>query len=230
MTIKKSLSIILLAGGQGSRLASLEPKQFLKLNGKPIARYSLDVFLELLIPVEEIVIVCADDYQSIFNNSLKQLRFATPGKERQFSVMNGFKALTKTVDFVMIHDAARPFIEQKEILLLFEEGCKIGAAALATPVTSTIKQVDATGLVSSTLQREFLWKMQTPQLLKYSLLKEGLEKATKEHLSVTDDVSLAELLHHPVKLIKGNPLNFKITTQKDLILANSIINTNSIVT
>ena len=222
MTLKKTLSIILLAGGKGSRLASSIPKQFLTLGNKPIARYSLDIFLELPIPIEEIVVVCEEQYQPLFDNSLKELQFATPGEQRQFSVLNGFKALTKPTDFVMIHDIARPFITQKDILVLFEEGSPVGAATLATPVTSTIKQACLNHFVSSTLPRESLWEIQTPQLLKYSLLKEGLEKLIKENLLVTDDVALAELLNHPVKLVKGDPLNFKITTTKDLLLAKAM--------
>jgi 2-C-methyl-D-erythritol 4-phosphate cytidylyltransferase len=228
MIVKKSLSIILLAGGIGSRLGSKEPKQFLQLGTKPIARHSLDTFLESSLIIQEIIVVCEELYQSFFYSPLKDLRFAKPGKERQLSVLNGFQALSTPVDFVMIHDTARPFITQKEILLLFEEGSKVGAATLATPVTSTIKKTDSNNFVTSTLPRDSLWEIQTPQLLSYHLLKEGLEKATKDDLIMTDDVSLAELLNHPVKLVKGNPLNFKITTQKDLILAHSLISANTV--
>lgn len=226
MELKKSLSIILLAGGKGSRLASLEPKQFLKLEGKAIARHCLDSFLNLPLPIQDIVVVCEPQYQPIFDNPLKKILFASPGIERQFSVLHGFEALRAPVDYIMIHDTARPFIQEKDILLLFEEGASTGAAALGTPVTSTIKQATNDNYVTSTLPRTNLWEMQTPQLLNYMLLKKGLEKIVREHLTVTDDVSLAELLNHPVKIIKGNSLNFKITTEKDLLLANTVINSS----
>jgi 2-C-methyl-D-erythritol 4-phosphate cytidylyltransferase len=225
---KKSLSLILLAGGQGSRLGSKEPKQFLSLAGKPMAFHSLESFINSSLPLKDIVIVCKAVYQDLFKNSFKEpLLFASPGQERYLSVYQGFQALKAPVDYVMIHDSARPFISQKDLLVLFEEGEKTGAAALATPATSTIKQASKDHLVTSTLPRDLLWEMQTPQMLSYTLLKQGLDKAIEQQLCVTDDVSFAEMLQHPVKLVEGNPLNFKITTHKDFMIASYLINTFS---
>lgn len=98
-------------------------------------------------------------------------------------------------------------------------GKHTGAAALAVPVNMTIKQANKDLTVKRTLDRASLWDIQTPQVLSYSLLQKGYAKAIKENTHVTDDVSLAEICSHTVRLVKGSDENIKITTPKDLKLA-----------
>ena len=221
---KKNLSIILLAGGQGTRMGNSTPKQFLPLNGKPLALYSFDFFTQIDLPIQEIVVVCEPKYQLLFTHPFYKIVFAKPGTTRQYSVMHGFEALSQNTDFIMIHDSARPFLQEEDVKNLFEEALKIGAATLAYPISTTIKQTNTENIVTCTLDRNFLWEIQTPQCLKSSLLKSGFKKILEENLLVTDDVSLAELQNHPVKILKSNPQNFKITTPLDFKLAEVIIN------
>src|SRR3990172_7494754 len=105
------LSVILLAGGTGTRMGGVLPKQFLPLNGKPIARHSFDTFASLD-EVVEIVVVCEERYRSHFHSEKKSydLRFAEPGERRQDSVYNGFRTTSADADLICIHDSARPFV------------------------------------------------------------------------------------------------------------------------
>ena len=208
------LSIILLAGGKGTRMGSPIPKVFLPLNGKPIALHSFELFQSLPY-THEIIVVCPQDYHHLFpQNTL----FACPGKERQDSVKNGFEKTS--FDTILIHDAARPFITKEAIDKLLDEGLSTGAATLGTPLKYTIKEVSLDRIVKKTLDRSLLYAMQTPQLLKRDILQKGLDAARAQNLTLTDDVALAELIEHPVKIVPGPSRNIKITTPEDLQLAD----------
>ena len=206
------ITVILLAGGKGTRMGTPIPKQFLLLNEKPIALHSYDL-LKSLENLQELIVVCDPAYRHHFP---KDTPFAKPGIERQDSVYEGFQKITKPTDIVLLHDSARPHIKKQDLDKLIREGAPIGAATLASPVVCTIKSANPDHLVKETLPRSELYEIQTPQLLTYKLLKEGLEKARSADHFVTDDVSLAEYLDHPVKLVMGCSANIKITTPNDL--------------
>ena len=206
----KTVSLILLAGGRGTRVESSTPKTFIPLNGKPIILHSFDLFSSME-EIEEIVVVCPKAYRHLFPaNTL----FASPGKERQDSVQNGF--LKTTGQTLLIHDGARPLVSQRDVLKLLEEGSSVGAATLGAPTKNTTKQVTSTHHVEKTLNRTLLFDIYTPQLLRREVYKKGFEAAGK---TFTDDVSLAENIGHPVKIVLGSSNNLKITTPIDLKLA-----------
>ncbi len=198
-----------------------EPKQYLPFDGKPIILHALEALLSFP-SWNEIIIVCEKQYEPIFSSYATQVRlhFARPGKERQDSVFSGFKALSEKTSLVCIHDGARPLLQPKDLRAVLEAGEKVGAATLAIPVKSTIKEAKKDLTVDRTLNRAALWEIQTPQVLRYDLLQKGMELVLKKHLSVTDDVSLAELLGHPVQLVEGSCSNLKITNSEDLALAH----------
>ncbi|MCB1119281.1 MAG: 2-C-methyl-D-erythritol 4-phosphate cytidylyltransferase [Chlamydiia bacterium] len=207
------VAVILLAGGQGVRMGEAMPKQFLPLGEKPIARYSFDLFSTLSF-VSEIIVVTPADFQDLFPSS-----HAEPGKTRQESLRNGFDALTSAAEWVLVHDSARPFISKEMVEKVCEGAFEVGAAALATPVQLTIKEVNANHLVRKTLDRSTLVAMQTPQVMRRDWLQEGLEN----DIAVTDDVALVEALGYPVKIVPGSEWNCKITTPTDLFFAQTLV-------
>ncbi|MGZ3632746.1 MAG: 2-C-methyl-D-erythritol 4-phosphate cytidylyltransferase [Parachlamydiaceae bacterium] len=224
------ISVILLAGGTGNRLPSPVPKQFLSLNGKPIIQYSLDVFATTP-QVTEIVIVCAPEYRAHFSTSKLnpkiKLSFALPGLRRQDSVYNGLNALEIPPSLVCVHDTARPLITPSLVQDIANAAEIHGAATAAVPVKSTIKESNRLNQVTQTLDRSLLWEIQTPQIIRYPLLKQGFDYATKHNITVTDDASLAELIGAPVQLVTGAYQNIKITTPEDLLIAEAYMTRNT---
>ena len=207
-------ALILLCGGKGQRMGSTTPKQYLLLKNKPIALYSYEFFVALKI-FKQIIVVCEKDYQHLFPKA----SFASPGNTRQDSVYNGYKLVEEDTDIVCIHDGARSFLEKSLIDNLMIEAKNTGAATLGIPATNTIKLCNE-NIVEKTLDRKKLFEIQTPQALKLSILKQGFDKARENKLTVTDDVSLAELIGQKVKIVEGSKKNIKITTPFDLTLAN----------
>lgn len=216
------VSVILLAGGNGTRMKSDIPKQYLPLVDKPIVLHSLDLFLEMP-EVKEIIIVCNPNFEPLFNNlhHLK-IKFALPGERRQDSVYNGFQLTHNDCDLVCIHDASRPLITQALVRRVIAVGDQYGAATVGMPIKFTVKEVDGDNLVKHTPDRNRIWEIQTPQVIRPALLKKGFEIANQKDLTVTDDVSLVELTGHPVKVVEGSHLNIKITTAEDLKIAESL--------
>lgn len=214
-------SVVLAAGGIGSRMKSEIPKQYLEIKNKPLALYSFEIFANMP-EVETMVVVCEPEYQSLFTSDQKQVQFATPGKRRQDSVFNGIQKIHGD-PIVCVHDAARPLIDPLLIRKTAEEAAKWGAAVLGVPVKGTVKVCNQDHLIISTPDRSKLWEMQTPQMIRLKLLQEGYAFAEAHHLTVTDDVSLIELLGKPVKVVEGSYLNMKVTTPEDLIIAERLM-------
>jgi 2-C-methyl-D-erythritol 4-phosphate cytidylyltransferase len=175
--------------------------------------------------VIEIIVVCAPEYRHFFSG--KPVRFAPPGDLRQDSVYNGLQIADPSSDWICTHDAARPFITTALVKTLFEEGKKVEAASLAIPVKNTLKEINSVQEVARTLDRSCIWEIQTPQILTKSVMHAGFKYAHTHALTVTDDVSLAELIGQSVKLIDGSYQNIKITTPEDLSFAEWLIQTNT---
>lgn len=217
-------SLILLAGGHGQRLGSPTPKQYISIENKLVIEYALAPFLHSDY-IESIVIVCEEKYQPLFSKYLPehQIAFALPGKRRQESLENGLYQLKGDNPLVIVHDAARPFIDSKYIEPLLTATVKHGAAILAVPATSTLKEVDEDQMVLKTLNRSKIWEVQTPQASYKKTFLEGIAKVKCEKIEATDDASLVELIDKPVKVVLGDRLNFKITTIADLRLMQCLL-------
>lgn len=219
----KAISVILLAGGKGSRMKSSIPKQYLMLREKPIVSYCYELLLTLP-NLKEMIVVCENEYQFFFDNPTHiPLKFALPGKRRQDSVYNGLQKVSYDTDLVCIHDGARPFLDKTFVLEAIHQASLHGASTLAVPLKNTIKEVDADGFVIKTLDRTKLFEIQTPQIIEYKLLKRAFLHNHENNIDVTDDTSLVEHLEKPVKLVLSSYQNIKITTPDDLKLAEKIL-------
>jgi 2-C-methyl-D-erythritol 4-phosphate cytidylyltransferase len=217
------VSAILVAGGKGIRFGGETPKQFVKLNGKSIALYSLDVLLSHP-DIFEIIVVCDPEFQHVFaKDHAKPIKFAEPGERRQDSVLNGLKKVDSHSQWVCVHDSARPFIDYALLDKVLDAGKQFGAATLSVPLKFTIKKANKEKLVQETPDRSFYHEIQTPQVIKLNVIQEGFALVELKKLTVTDDVSLAEIVHHPVKLVEGSYRNIKITTIDDLYMAEQYL-------
>ena len=125
------------------------------------------------------------------------------------------------MDFVAVHDAARPCIAGEWITSVFSAAEKSGAAILAIPVAGTLKRVAADRTIVETVARDGLWEAQTPQVFRRTLLLEAYAK--RGDFAATDDAQLVERLGHAVTIVPGSPINMKITTREDLRFAEKAL-------
>lgn len=206
-----SVTVILLAGGKGMRFGAAIPKQFLPLNGHPVALHSFLLFKSLT-TVDEVRVVVDKKYAHLFDTPL----IAPPGERRQDSLINGIMLAPIQSQFIAVHDAARPFVTEALYTRVLEGAKKTGAAAPGLPVASTIKEVDQEGIVLSTPPRESLRAIQTPQIIHKDLLLAGISYLKTHGGVVTDDLSLIEQIGAKPLIVNGDPKNIKITFQGDL--------------
>jgi 2-C-methyl-D-erythritol 4-phosphate cytidylyltransferase len=199
------------------------PKQFIPILGKRLSLYSFELFASLK-DILEIIVVCPKGTENLFPSlSHLPVRFAEPGERRQDSVYNGFSKCSTESMLICIHDSARPLIRKEEIEKVMHAAKEYRAASLAVPLKVTIKEGDQQGMVRTTLDRSTLFEIQTPQAMTPDLLRKGLANAIEKNLTVTDDVSLVEMLNEPVKLVQGSYCNIKVTTKDDLHLAELLL-------
>ena len=226
---KDSVSLVLLAGGVGKRMGADMPKQYLPLLGTPIALYSLKKFAEME-EVGEIVVVCDPSYRDVFEECevSKPVVFALPGKERQDSVFNGLSAVREGAALAAIHDSARPLVDLKDAARCFADAMEHGAAVLAVPCKATVKEANPDLSIAKTLDRSKLWEMQTPQVIKPDLLKEGFKLVNEKGYEVTDDVSIVEFMGERVQITQGSYFNIKVTTPEDMFIAERLLNEQGI--
>ena len=221
------ISAIVLAGGRGKRMNYHKSKQFIEIKGKPVLVYTLEKFIYNK-SIDEVILVLPEDEvdyckkEVLQRYSLKVDRIVIGGKERQDSVFNALEAMEKA-DIVLIHDGARPFINEK----IIEEGIKYaniyGAAAPGVTPKDTIKVKNEDNISVDTPDRNMLVAVQTPQCFKYDEIYPCHRKIKEENAIVTDDTSVVERYGHKVYLYEGDYTNIKITTPEDLILAERLI-------
>jgi len=220
---------IIVGAGKGERMNSKINKILLTLAEKPIIYPTIKVFEDSDL-IDNIILVINKDDEGEIKNLVRQYNFKKikkiieGGKERQDSVYNGLKAIENAdnEDIILIHNAVNPFVDKKTIKELIEETKTHGAAVAAIKSEDTLKEVNEDNFVAKTLDRSKIWRMQTPQAMKYGLAKKAFEKAYKDNFYATDDVALIERLGEKVKIIETNKENIKITTPEDLQLAEKI--------
>ena len=208
---------IIVAAGQGKRLGSSLPKQFLKIKGRTVLETAVLAF-EKNEMVDEIIIAANPDYiiltEEICRDFAKVSNIVPGAAARQDSVAAALACVQDDESIVLIHDGARPFVTDKVINAVIESAEQTGAAVPAIPVKDSIRQISRSQ--SSSLDRDLLAAVQTPQGFRTSLLKEALKKAAEDGFLGTDDASLAERLGINISMVKGEEKNRKITTREDL--------------
>ncbi len=217
----KKLSVVITAGGSSTRYGKVN-KLLEKINGKEVILHSIEAFLPLN-PLE-IVISASEGLEPVIKDLTKDnqlIKVVRGGATRQASVFNALKACSNP-DIVAIHDAARPLIKKEHIEKCIEKALEKGAAIVAVKAVDTIKKVDENNKIIETPDRNFLWCVQTPQIFDYSMILSVHEKLEGECFS--DDSGMAEFLGHSVYVVEGDYSNIKITTKKDLYLAEMLIN------
>lgn len=208
------ISVVITAGGSSTRFNG-NNKLLYELNDKPVIMYSVELFNSLEF-IDEVIISANETLIPIFEKMfemLKKVKVVKGGNTRQKSVFNGLKSCNKP-DFVLIHDAARPFITRDVIINCLSKAKETGAAIVAVKTIDTIKIVDENGIINSTPNRAFLWNAQTPQIFKYDLILSLHEKYSD--LNFTDDSLLFEKEGLPVSVSEGDYSNIKITTIQDV--------------
>ncbi len=212
---------IILAGGEGKRFGGEKPKQFLLLNGKKVIDYSIEKFLKL---VDEVVIVCHKDYISELKDEYN-LPVVSGGDTRQLSVKNGLTyLLDKSVDFVAIHDSARPLFDVELVVKMFNMVMEKGAVIPVSKVNSSLCEV-FDGEVKGYIPRDRVYNIETPQVFKFDLIYKAHEIAFREgKVDFTDDSQLIKYMGHSVSVLENSRFNIKITTKSDLILLENYIN------
>lgn len=213
------ISAIIPAGGKSSRFGC--DKLIQKINEKEIILMTAEKFQNMN-EIDEIIILAPEHLMGKFSKILKPLdkvKIVLGGKTRQQSVKNGLLAANDP-DFVVIHDAARPFIKTEIIKKTIEKAFETNAAIACVKTTDTIKMADENFYVTKTFNRDFLYNVQTPQVFEYKFLLEAHKML--ENQNFTDDAAMVEYLHQNVAIVEGDYSNIKITTPIDFNMAQML--------
>ena len=219
-----SAGAILLAAGQGRRLG--HDKSITAIAGRPVLAYGLEALLGIR-DIEKVVVAVRADVQEEaklwigknYPNEAKRVEVIVGGKERQDSVWEGLEALGDGAEWAVVHDAARVLTTVGLIERVMAVAKKSGAAAAARKMSDTVRQADGQGNVVRLLDREGLWRMETPQVVRGTILRQGLHKARAEGKMVTDCMAAAELAGVKGILVEATEPNLKITLPSDWQLA-----------
>ena len=214
---------IVVAGGKGTRIKSLVPKQFIELSGLPILMHTLSAFREYSSEIR-IVLVLPQDDEERWKSLCTKHQFDVPltivhgGETRFQSVKNGL-ALVPDNSLVAIHDGVRPLVSSDIIGASFRLAAVHGTAVTAVRLKDSIRITDQDN--TKAVDRSKFRLIQTPQTFKSELIKKAYQ--TKEEVSMTDDASVAEHAGHLISLFEGSYENIKVTTGDDLVVAEALL-------
>lgn len=222
-----NLSAVVVAAGRSRRFNqsrnsdSSVSKQLLEWNDQPLFIHTLKA-LSVLSISELALVILNDEEFAVCEQVRKHLpglsvRIAFGGERRQDSVRNGLMAL-RECGRVFIHDAARPFVTSGLLKRLNEASLKSTAVIPAMPVVETLKEIDASGRVIKTHDRNRFVRIQTPQFFNYKILRSVHEKLANASIEFTDDAMMMEHEGHAVQTVVGDAENIKVTTVSDLLL------------
>ncbi len=211
----KKIAALIVAAGTGTRFGSPLPKQYIELESKSLIRHSIDTFLAM--GITQVMAVIHPDHADFYTQATKELNILKPvigGSTRAESTLAGLQALKDMApDYVLIHDAARPFVDSSLIERVLTGLTTAAGCIPAIAVTDTIKFV-SNNCIQQTLPRENLWRAQTPQGFHYPVLLDCFTRTTDN--AFTDEASLLEKFNIPVMMVPGSEENIKITFSSDL--------------
>jgi len=226
------VAAIVPSAGTGSRMRLKREKPFIKLRGREIILYSLialeksDLISEIVIPASKKSISKIE--RLIKREGLKKVRKVISGSStRAGSVREGLLSISADIDFVFVHDCARPFLTASMIRVCLNAAKRYGASLCAVRVKPTIKEADAKGFIKKTLKRHLLWEAQTPQVFKRELLVDAYKRSRGKYNHFTDDTALLEVMGRRIKIVEGSYNNIKITTPEDMFTAEAILEAGS---
>ena len=222
----RDVGVVIVAGGSGSRVGGPELKQFRWVAGKPMLLHSVQLF-QLRSDVAIVVVVLPKAYAAdpppwLFQCDIDRLLVSTGGRDRAESVYNGLEDMPEEVEYVLVHDAARPLVTGEAIERVVQTA-RTGVGAVAgLPVVDTLKRVDADGRIVDTVSRESLWRAQTPQGFPREMLERAHLDARRAGVSATDDAALCERLGLPVVMVQGSERALKVTEEADFARADAL--------
>lgn len=225
---------VIVAAGKGVRMQSDTRKQYLELDGIPVLTRALTVFhrhpdirgIVLVIPGHD------KDYcrtRIVADHGLtEKVVLVAGGASRQESVANGIHRVRRLAEsddsLVLIHDGVRPFVSPDFLDRLMEKAAETGGCIPVAPISDTVKEIAENGKVLATLNRDRIFRAQTPQVFRLGLILSAFQRAESAGFTGTDDASIMEHAGIPVYTIPGKDTNIKLTTPDDLVAARAILN------
>jgi 2-C-methyl-D-erythritol 4-phosphate cytidylyltransferase len=220
------VGVVIVAAGSATRSGSSELKQFRWVAGKPMLLHSLQTFQAR---PDVAIVVCVlprayagDPPPWLFQSDGDRLLISTGGRERGESVYNGLEDIPEEINIVVIHDAARPLVDNETIDRVIAEARAGRGAVAALPVVDTLKEADKDGRILRTVPRERLWRAQTPQAFPREMIEQAYVQARAAKISATDDAALCEQLGMPVVVVRGSEQAMKITEAADFARAEAL--------
>jgi len=220
-------SVILPAAGKSSRFGKSRAKKvFTPLKERAVWLRAAEHFADREDVAQTIVVISPEDEEYFREKFRPNLAFmdvevVTGGAERADSVENGLACVKSEIEFVAVHDAARPLLAKRWIDDVFAKAAETGAAILAHKVAATLKRVDEQQCITETVSREHLWEAQTPQVFRKSLLQKAY--AQRDEMMATDEAQLVEQTGQRVSIVPCSAMNLKITTQDDMKMAEQLL-------
>ena len=221
---------IIPSGGSGMRMNNPLPKQYLRINGKEIIAYTLEIFQKCDL-IDEIIIAAQKNYFDLLQTIKKNYSFSKiskiveGGEERQHSVFNALKSINaKENDLIVVHDAVRPLLPQDLLKNTIATANQFGCAVAALKAKDTL--IKGNDSILSYVDRNEYYYAQTPQIFRYKILFEAMKNAELNQFIGTDESMLVHRLGYEIKIVEGSSLNFKITSQDDIKLLQLIFDHN----
>lgn len=224
--MSESLSAVVVAAGRSQRMGF--DKLLTPLGGRPLLLHTLERILATEVPQEVILVIRPGSLLEMEAtvSPLREkgkIRLVEGGAQRQDSVQAGLMAMSDSSEFVMVHDAARPFVTKELVDAVLEAAKHSDAAVCGAPCSDTLKEVGENGLVVQTVDRARLWTVQTPQIFRTKLLRDAYQAVVRTGRIFTDDTAVVEKMGHPVRIVLYNGVNLKVTTPADWSLAEALL-------